>query len=90
MKYLCVVVLERKCQTPGRVLAAYEEIRELSVHEMKILHTLLLYPEKFWKITNYYYNSRKSLIPQKNIEKLDALLQQQRQKQEFLRRLCQF
>lgn len=74
----------------GRVLSAYEEIRALSLQEKRILHTLLLYPEKFWKITNYYYNSRKSLIPQKNTEKLDVLLQQQKEKQEFLQRLCQF
>ncbi|MBQ9118896.1 MAG: hypothetical protein IJY09_02425 [Lachnospiraceae bacterium] len=74
----------------SRVLMAYEEIRALSTQERKLLHTLLLYPEKFWKITNYYYNSRKSLIPQKNAEKLDALLLQQKEKQEFLHRLCQF
>ncbi len=74
----------------GRVLTAYEEIRALSVQEKRILHTLLMYPEKFWKITNYYYNSRKSMIPQKNTEKLDVLLLQQKEKQEFLHRLCQF
>ena len=70
-----------------KLLAAYEKVRALSGKEKQLLLVLLSYPEKFWKVTNYYYNSRKSLIPQKNMEKLEMLLAQQVQKSEFLRRL---
>ena len=67
-----------------RLLNAYENVRALSVKEKQMIKILLMYPEKFWKVTNYYYNSRKSLIPQKNIEKLEMLLMQQKKKEEFL------
>ena len=73
-----------------RILEAYEQVRALSMREKKLLAILLAYPEKFWKITNYYYNSRKSLIPQKNMEKLEMLLEQQAPKKEFLQKLCHF
>lgn len=74
----------------ARILDAYEEVRALSGRERRLLAVLLAYPEKFWKITNYYYNSRKSLIPPKNMEKLEMLLLQQKPKKEFLQKLCHF
>lgn len=74
----------------SRLIAAYERVRALSLREKKLLCILLSYPEKFWKITNYYYNSRKSLIPQKNIDKLEMLLEQQNSKQEFLLKFSRF
>lgn len=74
----------------SRLLAAYEKVRALSAREKKLLCVLLSYPEKFWKITNYYYNSRKSLIPQKNMDKLEMLLEQQERKNEFLQELGRF
>lgn len=73
-----------------QLLDAYEQVRALSAREKKLLAVLLAYPEKFWKITNYYYNSRKSMIPQKNMEKLEMLLIQQTPKKEFLQKLCHF
>lgn len=74
----------------AKILDAYEEVRALSQRERRLLAVLLAYPEKFWKITNYYYNSRKSLIPQKNMEKLEMLQMQQKPKKEFLQKLCHF
>lgn len=74
----------------ARILDAYEKVRALSKREQKLLTVLLSYPEKFWKITNYYYNSRKTLIPQKNMEKLEMLNLQQKPKKEFLHNLCHF
>ena len=37
-----------------KVLAAYEKVRALSGKERQLLSVLLSYPEKFWKVTNYY------------------------------------
>jgi hypothetical protein len=44
----------------------------------------MAYPEKFWKIVNFYNNSRKSWIPGKNAEKLDKLIKQEPEKQKFV------
>ena len=69
------------------VLESYETERPLSSAEKQILQIKLVYPEKFWKITNYYYNRKKSWISQKNIEKLQSLQQQKNARQNLLGKL---
>ncbi len=49
-----------------------------------MLKLLLAYPDKFWKLANYYYNSRKAWIPDKHLEKLENLISQQKKRKEFL------
>lgn len=66
------------------MLKEYDQIRSLREEEKELLLILLMYPEKFWKLTNFYYNSKKSWIPQKNIQKLLDLKKQQVQKDLFL------
>lgn len=66
------------------LIAAYEEVRPISAYSRIDLYYRLAYPEKFWKIVNFYYNSRKAWIPERNMEKLNKLLEQEAQKQEFL------
>lgn len=48
------------------------------------LYYRLAYPEKFWKIVNFYYNSGKAWIPGKNQEKLEKVIAQEKDKQYFL------
>ena len=45
------------------------------------------YPEKFWKILNYYFNANKAWIPNKNMEKLKLAVNQNRMRREFVRTL---
>lgn len=66
----------------------YDQVKPLSKEELKVLYLLLLYPEKFWKITNFYYNSKKSWVPQRNIQKLLSLQEQYEAKEKFLERLA--
>lgn len=63
-----------------RVLEAYDDQRVMSEDELKMLKIMFQYPEKFWKIINYYYNSNKAWYSEKNEDKL-----KQFQKQEDLR-----
>lgn len=67
-----------------RMLDSYDHINPINSVDFACLKAMLHYPEKFWKITNQYYNSRKSLIPQKNIDKLEVLLGQQKARHAFL------
>lgn len=67
-----------------RMLEAYEKHRKLMEWEKKQLYYKLSYPDKFWKIVNFYGNSRKSWIPDRNLEKLELLVQQEKAKQELL------
>lgn len=68
----------------GELLEAYEKERPISAHSRIDLYYRLAYPEKFWKIANFYYNSGKAWIPGKNQEKLERVIAQEREKQLFL------
>ena len=66
------------------VLREYEKERPLPMIERISMIYRFSYPEKFWKIANYYFNSKKSFMPEKNMEKLDKLLVQEREKENFI------
>lgn len=74
-------------QLGANILEAYNKVRSLSARSHLNLYYRFAYPEKFWKIVNFYYNSRKVWIPEKNIEKLEKLIVQEKEKQEFLNSL---
>ena len=44
----------------------------------------LAYPDKFWKIVNFYYNSKKIQNPDKTVEKLDILVAQEKSRQRLI------
>jgi hypothetical protein len=66
------------------ILDTYTDILSVNKEEQKLLYVLLLYPEKFWKITNFYYNGKKSWVPQRNIQKLIGIQEQSESKKQFL------
>lgn len=70
------------------LLETYEGERPLSQESRVSLYYRLAYPEKFWKIVNFYYNSRKTWIPGKNREKLERLIAQEKEKRRFLEELA--
>lgn len=66
------------------LLEAYEKEHPLPAMSWIDLYYRLAYPEKFWKIVNFYYNSGKAWIPGRNQEKLEKLIAQEKEKQAFL------
>ena len=66
------------------LILAYEKEQPISSISRIDLYYRLSYPEKFWKIVNFYYNSGKAWIPEKNLEKLEKLLNQEQEKKHFL------
>ncbi|MBO5228021.1 MAG: spore coat protein CotS [Lachnospiraceae bacterium] len=66
------------------IIKEYESVRALTAFEKKILYVLFLYPEKFWKIVNHYYNGNKAWVSQKSISKLQTLIEQEEARQKFL------
>lgn len=69
------------------VIEAYSEVRPVSDDDMKLLRINFLYPEKFWKVINFYNNSNKSWIPRKSIEKLEGVLAQNDARRAFIETL---
>lgn len=66
------------------ILREYNKVRGMTFEEKRILYILFLYPEKFWKIVNHYYNGNKSWISQKSIVKLQNLIELETKRQNFL------
>ena len=73
-----------QCELGIQTLDVYRQNRELSELECKLLYTLLLYPEKYWKQCNFYYNGKKSWMSVKNYDKLLRLQAQEQDRRQFL------
>lgn len=72
--------------TGSELLLSYEKERHLEKEDYRMLYYRLAYPEKFWKIANFYYNSGKAWIPEKYQEKLLKVNRQEQEKKEFLKK----
>lgn len=72
------------------LLEAYNRIHPINIGNQIELFYRFSYPEKFWKIVNYYNNSGKAFIPSKNMEKIDKLICQEENKRKFLEETLRF
>lgn len=70
-----------------KMLEEYDKITPIAEIDMEILAVSFAYPEKFWKIINFYYGSNKSWIPRKSIEKLELVIAQNPARQNFVETL---
>ena len=69
------------------MLDAYQRVLGMSAKELRCLYYMFLYPEKYWKQINFYYNANKAWIPARNIEKLRSLEEQQPLRNHFLEQI---
>ena len=65
------------------LIGEYEKQRNLGSAELQFLGALLLFPERFWKVTNHYMNSKKAWVSQRDIEKLRKAIGQEKVRLEF-------
>lgn len=68
-----------------QIIESYKKERKLEKEEQKVLYALLLYPEKYWKLVNFYYNGKKSWMSAKNFEKLRRICSQEKERLNFLK-----
>ena len=69
------------------MLDSYERVRPMDKQERKCLYYMFLFPEKYWKQLNFYYNTNKAWIPAKSTDKLKSLKSQESARSRFLSRL---
>ncbi len=69
------------------ILESYDKENSISQDERNLLKILLMYPEKFRKVVNHYYNSNKAWIPGKNMEKLILVHKQMELRENFVKYL---
>lgn len=68
------------------MLETYERVLPMSQLERECLYYLFLYPEKYWKQINFYYNTNKAWIPARQTEKVRKLERQQEARLKFIDR----
>ena len=66
-------------------LRAYDRELPLKREDYLLLYLLFSFPEKFWKISNQYYNGRKCWVPEKNLIKLKKVMEQNEKRLQFLK-----
>jgi len=62
----------------------YCKTKPLSKDEYQLLYFLLLFPKKYWKLCNHYYNTRRCWSPKISETKLDGIIEQSGNKKDFL------
>ena len=65
------------------MIQEYHRIRPISEAEWQNLRVRFTYPEKYWKLANYYYSHKKVWISEKNVEKLQNLISQRENWKDF-------
>lgn len=71
----------------NKMIKIYNSTCAISKEEAHLLYILLLYPEKFWKVSNHYYNGKKTWVPKRTIQKLEDVKNQTEDKDKFLKQL---
>ncbi len=66
------------------VISGYSSVVGLRATDYQLLYCLLSYPDKFWKVSNHYFNGKKGWISPKRMEKLNDLIVQNEAKEKFL------
>ena len=69
------------------LIELYQKQADLEKDQMEQLYGLLLFPEKFWKVSNHYMNSRKNWVSQKDVEKLKKVVEQEEKRLYFMEQL---
>ncbi len=69
------------------VIRGYESIKLLDDTERSVLGIFLMYPEKFWKLSSYYMNGKKTLMTSKNLRKLEIINSQFNDRERFIREI---
>lgn len=71
----------------NKMIQTYDSHCNMTKDEKDLLYILLLYPEKFWKISNYYFNGKKTWVPRRTIQKLMDVKNQTMKKDKFIKQL---
>lgn len=73
-----------------RMIEEYVSKIDVSGDEMKLLEVMFIFPEKFWKIVNRYYNTRKVWVSGKSLEKLNSLNEQEIKRKCFIKAIKEY
>lgn len=68
----------RKCDwdisKAGLIIQAYSNAAPLSREELEVMKIILQFPQKFWRVVNRYYNSRRSWSEKSYVSRLQEVI----------------
>ena len=78
----------RKCswdiEKARLILDVYRKIEPLDQDEMKVMKSMLQFPQKFWRVINRYYNSRRCWAQKNFTIMLEEVIQEKDAHREFM------
>lgn len=74
-------------QLARELLEFYQQICPVTKNDRQLLYCLFLFPEKYWKQLNFYLQSNKAWMPEKNVIKLQNFIRQEEDRQQFLEQM---
>ena len=73
-----------------KIISEYEKVAPLGREGYEFIYMMYCYPEKFWKISNRYMNSKKSWISPASIEKLEKVITDEKEKLKILKEFSEY
>ena len=70
------------------MLRSYHQKKPITTSEWENLRIRFSYPEKYWKLANYYYVHKKTLDFQKKYREIAEILIRQKENWEYFIRKC--
>jgi spore coat protein I len=78
----------RKCDwnadKAGIILEGYTSREDLSVDDLDVMEQMLWFPQKFWRVVNKYYNSRRSWSERSYMSKLQEVIDETENHRKFM------
>ena len=67
------------------ILESYAKKADLAKDEQEFIYIMLLFPEKYWKLLNGYFNHKKSWFSEQSLQKLRSLDEMEQCREQFLK-----
>lgn len=67
------------------ILESYAKKADLAKDEQEFIYIMLLFPEKYWKLLNGYFNHKKSWFSEQSLQKLRSLGEMEQCREQFLK-----
>jgi spore coat protein I len=64
---------------------AYSSVEMLSKEDLEVMRIILQFPQKFWRVINRYYNSRRSWSEKSFVIRLQEVIDEIGPHREFIR-----
>jgi CotS family spore coat protein len=81
----------RKCEwdisKTELIIDSYNSVEPLSADEMAVMKIILKFPQKFWRVVNRYYNSRRSWSERSFVARLQEVIEEIGPHREFIKSL---